>query len=57
MDSKVHSENLRYWFDIKKDDMIGKHVVGYCDSDYTSDLDQRRSTTGYMFTLVKAPVS
>ena len=41
----------------EKDDMVGQHVVGYCNSDYTGDLDKRRSTTGYVFTLVKAPVS
>ena len=40
----------------EKDDMVGQHVVGYCDSDYTGDLDKRRSTTGYVFTLAKAPV-
>ena len=37
--------------------MVGQHVVGYCDSDYVGDLDKRRSTTGYVFTLAKAPVS
>ena len=41
----------------KKDDMVGQYVVGYCDSDYAGDLDKRRSTTGYVFTLAKAPVS
>ena len=41
----------------EKDDMVGQHVVGYCDSDYAGDLDKRRSTTGYVFTLAKAPVS
>ena len=41
----------------EKDDMDGQHVVGYCDSDYAGDLDKRRSTTGYVFTLAKAPVS
>ena len=41
----------------KKDDMVGQHVVGYCDSDYAGDLDNRRSTTVYVFTLVKASVS
>ena len=39
------------------DDMVGQHVVGYCDSNYAGDLDKRRSTTGYVFTLAKAPVS
>ena len=37
--------------------MVGQHVVGYCDLDYAGDLDKRRSTTGYVFTLAKAPVS
>ena len=41
----------------EKNDMVGQHVVGYCDSDYAGDLDKCRSTTGYVFTLVKAPVS
>ena len=41
----------------EKDDMVGQHVVGYCDSDYAGDLDKCRSTTVYVFTLTKAPVS
>ncbi|KAE8664701.1 hypothetical protein F3Y22_tig00112738pilonHSYRG00078 [Hibiscus syriacus] len=31
-------------------------VVGYVDSDYTGDLDNRRSTTGYVFTLGGGPI-
>ena len=31
--------------------------VGYCDSNFTGDLDKRRSTTGYVFTLDGSPVS
>ncbi|KAH9650169.1 hypothetical protein KPL70_026264 [Citrus sinensis] len=39
----------------KKD--CGQQCVGYCDSDFTGDLDKRRSTTGYVFTLGGGPVS
>ena len=36
---------------------VGQYIVGYCDSDYTGDLDKHRSTTGCLFTLVRALVS
>ncbi|XP_042038256.1 secreted RxLR effector protein 161-like [Salvia splendens] len=39
------------------DKSLGHFAVGYCDSDYVGDLDKRRSTTGYLFTLARAPVS
>ncbi|KAH9685421.1 Integrase catalytic domain-containing protein [Citrus sinensis] len=32
-------------------------VRGYVDSDFAGDLDKRKSTTGYMFTLVEVAVS
>ena len=32
-------------------------IVGYCDLDYAGDLDKRRSTTSYVLTLARAPVS
>lgn len=32
-------------------------VRGYVDSDYAGDLDRRRSTTGYVFTMCGAPIS
>jgi len=39
-------------------DSIGKQeCIGYVDSDYAGDLDKRRSTTGYVFTLSQAPMS
>ena len=41
----------------QQDDSIGQHVVGYLDFDYAGDLDKRRSTTGYMFTFARGPVS
>ena len=31
--------------------------MGYCDSDFAGDLDKRRSTTGYIFTLGGGPIS
>ena len=40
--------------------MFGKHedtsVVGYVDADYAGDMDSRRSTTGYVFTLCGGPI-
>ena len=32
-------------------------VRGYVDSDFAGDLDKRKSTTGYVFTLAGAAVS
>ncbi|MCO5579792.1 hypothetical protein L7F22_033654 [Adiantum nelumboides] len=32
-------------------------VRGYTDSDYTGDLDKRRSTSGYVFTLAGGAIS
>ncbi|KAH9754792.1 Integrase catalytic domain-containing protein [Citrus sinensis] len=39
----------------KKD--CGQQCVGYCDSDFAGDLDKRRSTTGYVFTLGGGTIS
>ncbi|GJX06449.1 retrovirus-related pol polyprotein from transposon TNT 1-94 [Tanacetum coccineum] len=53
---------LRYIHNTVDVGLVFKHgssqwVEGYCDSDYARDLDKRRSTTGYVFTMAKAPVS
>lgn len=32
-------------------------IVGFCDADYASDPDERRSTTGYIFKLAEAAIS
>jgi hypothetical protein len=39
------------------DSELDQILVGYVDSDYAGDLDKRRSTTGYIFTLARGPVS
>ncbi|KAG8480295.1 hypothetical protein CXB51_024758 [Gossypium anomalum] len=41
----------------EQDEALGQFIVGYVDSDFAGDLDKRHSTTGYLFTLAKAPVS
>ncbi|KAG8490001.1 hypothetical protein CXB51_016020 [Gossypium anomalum] len=41
----------------KQDNTLGKGVIGYVDSGYAGDLDKRRSTTGYVFTLAGGPIS
>ena len=35
----------------------GVGITGYVDSDYAWDLDKRRSTTGYIFSLFGEPIS
>jgi len=32
-------------------------LQGYVDADYAGDLDQQRSTTGYVFTIVECIIS
>ncbi|KAM2761386.1 hypothetical protein COP1_025857 [Malus domestica] len=41
----------------QQDKVTGQCVVGYVDSDYAGDLDKRRSTTGFVFTIAGGPVS
>jgi hypothetical protein len=32
------------------------HLEGYSDSDFTGDVDDRKSTSGYVFTLVRGAI-
>jgi hypothetical protein len=34
----------------------GLSIVGYVNADYARDLDDRRSTTGYLFTFIGGPI-
>lgn len=34
-----------------------ENLVGYCDADWASDIDERRSTTGYLFTINGGAIS
>ena len=36
-------------YELKKEG--GSCISGYCDLDYATDLDKRRSLTGYVFTI------
>jgi hypothetical protein len=33
------------------------HLEGYSDSDFAGDVDDRKSTLGYVFTLVRGAIS
>ena len=59
--SEVDSRYIKGSIDIClvfKKDVTGKQeCIRYVDSDYTRDLDKRRSTTGYVFTLSQSPIS
>lgn len=35
----------------------GPEITGYCDADWANDLDERRSCTGYVFTLQGGSIS
>ena len=41
----------------QRDDKPSQYSVDYVDSDYAGDLDKRRSTTEYVFTMAGGPVS
>ncbi|XP_070662235.1 uncharacterized protein [Malus domestica] len=43
-------------FDLENDGEIDKFSIGYVDSDFASDLDKRRSTIGYVFTMAKGSI-
>ena len=57
MGSTVHQGYHRHWISIEKDSTGKQERVGYVDSDYAGDLDKRRSTMGYVFTMSQALVS
>ncbi|KAH9654970.1 hypothetical protein KPL70_022170 [Citrus sinensis] len=40
-----------------RDNKVISKVIGYVDSDFTGDLDKRRSTTGFVFTMCGGAVS
>ncbi len=44
-------------YKIKYDGSLGSSIVGYCDSDWGNGIDDRRSITGYVFTIAGGAVS
>ena len=40
----------------QRKDKLGHLSIGYVDFDYARDLDKRRSTTGYVFTMAGGPI-
>ena len=56
MDSTVYQRYVDVGLLFEKDVGGKQECTGYMDSDYAGNLDKRRSTTGYVFTLSQAPV-
>ena len=53
---------LRYIKGSSDDGLVYKsdkelRLIGYCDSDYAGDLDDRKSTSGYIFLLDSKPIT
>ncbi|XP_033141187.1 secreted RxLR effector protein 161-like [Brassica rapa] len=44
----MSNHGIVYWTAVKWEDEVFR-VEGFCDSDFTSDLDKRRSILGYVF--------
>ena len=57
MGSTVHQGTIDVSLVFEKDSIGKQECVGYVDSDYAGDIDKRRSTTGYVFTLSQVLVS
>ncbi|GAX79480.1 hypothetical protein CEUSTIGMA_g6921.t1 [Chlamydomonas eustigma] len=52
IESKGNTREMGIVYGSKKMDM-----VGYCDADYAGDMDTRRSTTGYVFSMHGGAIS
>ncbi|KAL1564721.1 Integrase catalytic domain-containing protein [Salvia divinorum] len=51
-------KSANYGILYKKTEKLGEEpLVGYCDSDYAANLDNRRSQTGYIFNLYGSAIS
>lgn len=57
MDSKVQKGNSKHVFEKQQNSKPSKPVQGFVDSNFTEDLDRRRSLTGYVFTMFNNTVS
>jgi len=57
MDSTVYQRYVDVGLLFEKDVGGKQECTCYVDSDYAGDLDKRRSTTRYVFTLSQAPMS
>ena len=41
----------------ERDDTCDQYAIGFVDLDFAGDLDKRPSTTGYVFTLLRALIN
>lgn len=44
-------------FDIVYNNKLNLKLIGYCDSNYATDIDTHRSTNGFIFKIANGPVT
>ena len=58
MTTEILKRSWRFWHKFRGDDQhVGDVLVGYCDSDFAGNIDNRRSRSGYIFPMYRLAIS
>ena len=57
MGLKILERYYFYWFEVQARKETSAQILGYVDSNYTGDLDTKRSLTEYIFKFCRNIVS